>query len=162
MKQYRTFFLTLATAFCLVGFARPAHCAATAESLKVEALLIWGTDSTESPDPKHSPVDVDLAKRLSKTPFRWKHYFLVKREQVDIPMGATKSNIKMSKQCVLNIKNLGDGGAEVELYGEGKKVCRNRESLAHGKLLVLGGNAGNETAWFVVIRNSLANSTASK
>jgi hypothetical protein len=151
MKQFPILAILLASVFFLPGIA-PLAQAAPAQGLKVEALLIWGTDAQESPNPNHKPIDSELAKRLNKSPYRWKHYFEVKRHQVEIPSGATMSNIKMSKHCELNIKNLGSGSAEVALYGEGKLVSRNKESLLKGKLLVLGGNASDETAWFVVIR----------
>lgn len=151
MKQFPILAILLASVFLLPGIA-PLAQAAPAESLKVEALLIWGTDAQESPNPKHQPVDTALAKRLSKSPYRWKHYFQVNRNMVEIPSGATVSNIKMSRHCGLDIKNLGSGNAEVALYGEGKLVSKHKESLAKDRLLVLGGNASDETAWFVVIR----------
>lgn len=151
MKQFPILAILFASVFFLPGIA-PLAQAAPAESLKVEALLIWGTDAQESPNPKHKPVDTDLAKRLSKSPYRWKHYFEVSHHKVEIPSGATVSNIEMSKHCQLNIKNLGSGRAEVALYGEGKLVSKHNEPLLKDRILVLGGNASDETAWFVVIR----------
>ncbi len=151
MKRFQILGLLIASVFFLPGFAPLARCA-QAESLKVEVLLIWGTDALDSPNPSHKPIDAELARRLTKSPYRWKHYFQVNRSLVEIPAGATLSNITMSKHCQLNIKNLGNNGAEVALYGEGKLVSKNKETLLKDKLLVLGGNATDETAWFVVIR----------
>ena len=64
------------------GFLRRA---AQAQALKVEVQLIWGTNDPQSPDPKHKAIDADLAKRLSKSPYRWKNYFEVNREVVEMP-----------------------------------------------------------------------------
>ncbi len=39
------------------------------------------------PIPSTIPVDEDLAKKLSKSPYRWKHYFEVNRQVVEIHRG---------------------------------------------------------------------------
>jgi hypothetical protein len=123
-----------------------------AQTMKVEAQLVWGTDDAVSPNPKHHPIDADLARRLQKAPYRWKNYFEVNRQIVEVRVGETKTNIPMSKRCTLDIKNLGENRVEVKLHGDGKPVSTHRESLAKNGMFVLGGDAGNQTAWFVTIR----------
>ena len=49
-------------------------------NLKLEALLIWGTNDTQSPDPKHKPVTPEVRKKLEELPFKWTSYFVVNRK----------------------------------------------------------------------------------
>ena len=67
----------------------------------------------------------------------------------------------MSPRCVLEIKNLGDERVEVRLHGNGKPVSIHKESLKDNGLLVLGGEAANETAWLVTIRKAVIRPSAS-
>jgi len=140
-------------ALCL-GMAALLGAPAYAQNLKVEAKLVWGTDDSKSPNPKHHPLDPTLARRLGKSPYRWKNYFEETQQIVEVPVGQTKSKIIMSPRCVLEIKNLGDERVEVRLHGNGKPVSIHKESLKDNGLLVLGGEAENETAWLVTIRKA--------
>ena len=125
---------------------------ARAENMRTQILLVWGTDDAKSPDPKHRPVDPDLAKRLRKLPYRWKNYFLVNQQEVQVADGETKTKITVSPRCILDIRNLGANRIEVRLHGDGKPVSVHREALPIRGLLILSGDAGNETGWLVIIR----------
>jgi hypothetical protein len=138
-----------------------AEVAWAADPLRIETALVWGTNDTESPNPKHKAIDADLAKKLSKSPYRWKHYFLVNHETVVIPEGQVKKNIKMSDHCVIDIKNLGEGRIEVMLHGDGRAISKNAEQLKDNWPLILAGNAKDDTAWMVVIKKA-AQETARK
>jgi hypothetical protein len=135
----------LTVMFC-AGIARAE------EPMRGEVMLVWGTNDPQSPDPKHVPVDEGLAKKLDKSPYRWKHYFKVKSEIIEVRTGETKKDIAMSKHCVLDITNLGTNRMQIKLYGDGKLVSCNKEPFMDNWPLVLAGSAGNETAWLVVIR----------
>jgi hypothetical protein len=145
--------LGLGISLLLAGNAR-------AQTLKIEAQLVWGTDDPQSPNPKHHPVDPDLAKKLGKTPYRWKNYFMENRQIVEVKAGETKSKIIMSPHCTLDIKNLGSERIEVKLHGDGKQVSSHTESLSKDWVLILSGNAPNETAWLVTIRKADAPTAA--
>jgi hypothetical protein len=147
-----------AISLCLLALFLSGGAARAADSLRAEALLIWGTDDEKSPDPSHKPVDAALAGQLGKSPYRWKHYFEVNRKVVEIPANKTKKDIAMSEQCKLDIKNFGNDWVEVKLYGKGKLVSTNKERLP----LVLAGYAGNSTAWMVVIRPAPPEPSAKK
>jgi hypothetical protein len=118
----------------------------------VKIQLIWGTNDQQSPDPKHRAIDDDLAKRLDKSPFRWKHFFVVNQTNIALPMGEAKTGIKMSSHCVVDLKNLGKERFETKLYGKGKLLETRKDSLPKDWPLILAGNAENETAWLVVIK----------
>lgn len=137
---------------CIVAMAASS---AHAQSMKVEAKLLWCTDDPQSPNPKHHPLEAELTRRLKHSPYRWKNYFEENHQTVEIPVGETKSKIVMSEHCTLDIKNLGNDRVEVRLHGNGKPVSIHQESLAKNGLLVLGGEAANETAWLVTIRKAL-------
>jgi hypothetical protein len=121
------------------------------EPIRIQVTLVWGTNDPKSPDPKHKAIGAALARKLSKSPFRWKNYFEVHREIVVIPPGIAKVGIKMSDDCVLDIKNLGDSRIETKLYGKGKLLEIRKDPLPKDWPLILAGNAENDTAWLVVI-----------
>jgi|ERR1700677_2248126 hypothetical protein len=145
------------TAACLLGMVAYEGNSAVPEPFWYRIQLIWGTNDQESPDPKHKAIDDDLAKKLGKSPFRWKHYFEVNRSVVSMSMGEEKTGIKMSSHCTLDLKNLGKDRIETKLYGKGKLVSIHKETLPKDWPLILAGNAENETAWLVVIKRIDAN-----
>ena len=151
MKKLHTASIPVRVALGLLAGVFLAQ-AARAQALKVEAQLIWGTNDPQSPDPTHKAIEASLARKLSNSPYRWKNYFEVNRVVVDVPVSVTKSNVPISKQCELDIKNLGASQVEVTLHGNGKRVSSHRESLANGWQLILSGDAKNDTAWLVVIK----------
>jgi hypothetical protein len=151
MKIFRAVPVWAKVAFCVGAMALMSP-VAHAENMRMEALLVWGTDDPQSPDPRHHLVDANLARRLKKLPYRWKNYFLVSSQTVEVSDGETKAKVAMSKRCILDIKNLGASRVEVRLHGDGKPVSVHRESLPMHQLLILSGDAGNETGWLVIIR----------
>jgi len=150
MKIFRAVPVWAKVAFCVGAMALMSP-AARAETMRLDALLVWGTDDPQSPNPKHRPVEAELARRLKKLPYRWKYYFLVSKQTVDVADGESKSKISMSKRCVLDIKNLGTNRVEVRLHGDGNPVSVHRESLPMHQLFIVSGDAGNETGWLVII-----------
>ena len=122
--------------------------AARAEQMHVEVILVWATNDERSPVPKHKPVDAELARKLGKSPYRWKNYFEVSRQTLEIPTGQMKKGIKISDKCTLDIRNLGNDWMEIKLYGDGKLISTHKEELP----LILAGDAKNDTAWLVVIK----------
>ncbi len=126
--------------------------AVQAGDVKLQLQLIWGTNDAQSPDPKHKPVDAELAKKMEKTPFKWKNYFEVNRKQTSVAANAT-TNVTMSPECTVGVKNLADGRIEVTLIGKGKPVRKEIHPLANG-IFLIGGDATNDTAWFVVVKET--------
>ena len=122
-----------------------------AAELKLEAQLIWGTNDAKSPDPNHKPVDPDVAKKLKSLPFKWANYYEVTRKQFAVPESGVRSET-MSKECEIQVKNLGKAVVELSLVGRGEHVGKITQALPKRELLVTGGNAPNFTAWFVVLK----------
>jgi hypothetical protein len=122
-----------------------------AGELKLEAQVIWGTNDATSPDPKHKPAEAEVARKLKSQPFKWKNYFEVNRKTFSVAQDETKK-VPMSKECELQVKNLGKQQVEVTLIGKGKSTGKITQALPKRELLVTGGNAANSTSWFVVLR----------
>jgi hypothetical protein len=152
MKRFRFASIWFFIPVFLLGVVTYEGSGAAAEPACVKVQLIWGTDDERSPDARHKAIDEELAKKLSKSPFRWKHYFEVNRQFVCMSVGEAKTGIKMSSHCVIDLKNLGKDRFETKLYGKGKLLETRKDSLPKDTRLILAGNAENETAWLVVIK----------
>ena len=126
-------------------------CAAGAAERKMEARLIWGTNDDKSPDPKHKPLDGELARKLREMPLKWKNFFEVNRQVFTIN-DQRYTNIVMSKQCMIEVKDKGANNVTVKLYGQGKQVNRVDKPLPKGEVLTMGGDARNNSAWFITVR----------
>lgn len=115
---------------------------------KFEAQLIWGTDKEKSDDPNLKPVDSKLVGGLQKI-FKWKYYYQVgSLMPFGVPANGNKK-VKLSKKCEIEVHDLGKPMIEVSMWGEGKLVKRVTHKAI--QCLVMGGDNGNDTAWFVVI-----------
>ena len=145
----------------LAGLASiPSPGVAAAEAnLKLEALLIWGTNDTRSSDPTHIPVTPEVQKKLQELPFKWTSYFVINRKVLEVaPRGLTK--VSMSDKCDIQVKKLDNSTLEVSLFGKHEHVLKRTQALPKGETLVLGGNAPNATSWFVVLKQTEAAATA--
>lgn len=136
---------SLAVVFCCV-----AATASQAADIKVEAKLVWGADDSNKSDSTCKPVDSDLAAKLHGM-FKWKNYFEITNQAAAIALNRI-SELKMSDRCTIQLKYLGDSRVEVNCIGQGKQVCKGAYTLAPPTWLVLGGNATNDTAWFIALR----------
>ena len=141
----------LALLAALIAFGTSAAPSLRAGEMKLEAQLVWGTNDEKSPDPKHKPVTGDVERKLKRMPFKWKNYFEVSRQNFSVAKGESKK-ISMSKDCMIEVRNLDDAKVEVTLFGKGAPVGKMTQPLPKGELLVAGGNAENSTAWFVALR----------
>lgn len=148
LGYFQTTWLTL---FALAICSCPAQTRAESTDMKVEAQLVWATNDSSSPDPAHKPVEASLRKRLKELPLKWNNYFEVNRKDVELAPNA-KQKVGLSEKCDLEVNNLGNSVVEIALYGKGEKVVKRTQSLPKGEVLVLGGNAPNETAWLIVLK----------
>ena len=138
--------------FGLLGFmALGSGAAAGPSESKLEGLLIWGTDGTAPSEANLKPVEPDVLRKLRATPFKWKRYFEVHREEFGIQEGQD-SKVRMSKDCEIVVRAVDAKTIELKLYGEGKLVGQITQRLPKRELLVVGGDAENFTSWFVVLR----------
>jgi len=125
--------------------------AVAAPPLKLEVQLVWGTNDKVSPDPKHKPVEPTVKRKLKELPLRWANYFEVNRQDFEVPADGVKK-VSLSKQCAIEVKNLGHSKVEVSHFGKGEHVLKRTQALPKGETFVLGGNAPNATSWFVILK----------
>src|ERR1044071_4830696 len=124
--------------------------AQAAEELKFQAQLVWATDDAKPPEGKnYKAVEPEIRKQLKA--LKWRNYFEVKRIDFTLASVATKK-IALSDKCELDVKNNGNSNLEVTLFGRGKEAARQKQALPKGEILVLAGNAPNETAWLVIVK----------
>jgi len=130
------------------GFVQLA--AQAADELKLQALLVWATDDAKPPEGKnYKPVEPEIRKQLKA--LKWRNYFEVKRIPFTVSPVATKK-IALSDKCELDVKSTGNSNLEVTLFGRGKEAAKQKQALPKGEILVLAGNAPNETAWLVIVK----------
>jgi hypothetical protein len=135
--------LTLLTASAL---------SAPAAEMKLESLLLWGTNDPKPPPGKdYKPLDPEIRRKLEELPLKWTNWFIVNRKRFGVAPGDTKE-MPMSDKCQLNVKNVANRDVEVWLIGKGKEVVRQKQSLPKDHLLMLGGKDPGTTAWLVVLR----------
>ena len=137
--------LTLALAAC-------GQSGAQAADMKLQALLLWGTDDSKPPEGKaYKPVEAEIRLTLKDLPLKWTNWFEVNRKGFTLAQRETKE-VPVSEKCKLNLTRVGGNEVEVSLIGKGKEVVKRKQSLPKGENLVLGGNAPNATAWLVVLK----------
>jgi hypothetical protein len=143
----------LACLFAVLGvlFFNSGHLSAAESSgTRLEAILVWATHVAKTNDASLKELEPELAKRLSKR-LKWNLYYEVKRKEATVS-GKDATHVQISEKCSLDIKHLGEHRFEVNLTGKGKAVSRTVESLAHGHIMVVGGDDKNDTGWLIVIR----------
>ena len=124
---------------------------AQAADLKFDAFLVWATNAEKSPDPNHKPVNEEVRKKLHELPLRWANYFEVNRKRLSIPRGGSEK-AELSDKCKIEVKDVDRKHIEVSLMGKGEPVLKRVQPLPKGEMLVLGGNAPDETGWLVVLK----------
>ncbi len=149
---------TLIPTTCLIWFSTAlvwglcAPATAWADDLKLQAVLLWGTDDARPPEGKdYKPVDAEIKKKLKELPLKWTTWFEVNRTNFSVSPGPAK-RVAISLKCDLEVRTFDHADLEVVLIGKGKEVVRRKQSLSKGELLALGGNAPNSTAWLVILK----------
>ena len=146
----RSFLASLIALLVLLCLSAARLSAAESSGLRVEAILVWATHVAKTNDASLKPLEAQLTKKL-RSAYKWDLYYEVRRKEVTVS-GKDPTPVQISEKCSLDIKHLGEHRVEVHLTGKGKAVSRSVESLAHGYLMVLGGDDKNDTAWLIVIR----------
>src|SRR5438309_12021790 len=118
--------ILLAWFLAAVFLLGPGGLCGQAADLKLQAQLLWGTNDKTSPDPKHKPVEADVAKKLKELPLKWSHYFVVKRVRFEVPPGGA-GKVALSEKCELEVRDLGRSKIEVTHFGKGQQVWKDTQ-----------------------------------
>ena len=119
---------------------------AQADPITVQARLVLGT-STEQKG--KTEVSDTIRKRLAKV-FKWMKYYELRSRRLGIVDGATKT-AKLSKTTKIEVSNRKNGRIAVSLFSEGKMLVQKSQTLKSGSCMVLAGESGTDSAWFIVL-----------
>lgn len=120
--------------------------AAQADPITVQARLVHGTSKEQK---GKMEVPAAIKKKLARV-FKWMHYYQLNSKQLNIADATTKS-AKLSKSASIKVTNRKNGKIAVSLYSKGKMLVQKTQSLRPGSYMVLAGNAGSDSAWFIVL-----------
>jgi len=130
----------------LLVFVGGGFVVAQADPITVQAHLVLGT-STEQKG--KTEVSKAIRKRLAKV-FKWIKYYELRSRRMSIVDGATKT-AKLSKTAKIEISNGKNGRIGVSLFSEGKMLVQKNQLLKPGSCMVLAGESGTDSAWFIVL-----------
>ena len=120
--------------------------AAQADSITVQARLVHGTSKEQK---GKMEVPAAIRKKLARV-FKWMHYYQLNSKRLNIADAITKS-AKLSKTASIKVTNRKNGKIAVSLYSNGKMLVQKTQTLRPGSYMVLAGNAGSDSAWFIVL-----------
>mgnify|MGYP004408068237 FL=1 len=120
--------------------------AAQADSITVQARLVHGTSKEQK---GKMEVLAAIKKKLARV-FKWMHYYQLNSKRLNIADATTKS-AKLSKTASIKVTNRKNDQIAVSLYSKGKMLVQKTQSLRPGSYMVLAGNAGTDSAWFIVL-----------
>jgi len=123
--------------------------AAQADPITVQARLVHGTSKEQK---GKMEVPAAIKKKLARV-FKWMHYYQLNSKQLNIADATTKS-AKLSKTASIKVANRKNGKIAVSLYSKGKMLVQKTQTLRPGSYMVLAGNAGTDSAWFIVLSKS--------
>ena len=123
--------------------------AAQADPITVQARLVHGTSKEQK---GKMEVPAAIKEKLARV-FKWMHYYQLNSKQLNIAAATTKS-AKLSKTASIKVTNRKNGKIAVSLYSKGKMLVQKTQTLRPGSYMVLAGNAGTDSAWFIVLSKS--------
>jgi hypothetical protein len=135
-----TFLLTL------LVFVGGGFVVAQADPITVQARLVLGSCKE---DKSKTEVSDTIRKRLAKV-FKWMKYYELRSRRMSIVDGATKT-AKLSKTAKIEVSNRKNGRIGVSLFSEGKMLIQKNQLLKPGNCMVLAGESGTDSAWFIVL-----------
>ncbi len=146
----QTLLVSALTWTLVVGFI-PSTVAADAPAAtpRFAAQLLWGTNAQKPEGKDFKAIDPELKKRLRHV-FKWQNYYEINRKEFATSPGKT-ARVQMSRECRLEVGNLGGAEFEIRLFGKGVLVVTKRQSIQPGETVVLGGDDKYDDAWFVIL-----------
>ncbi|HUD46516.1 MAG TPA: hypothetical protein VMR33_06785 [Candidatus Baltobacteraceae bacterium] len=136
--------------FAVVALLAGAHMAAgaSAESITFYLQLVQGTDADTAPAAGATLVGGALGHRLEM--FRWKNYWEVKRQTVQLKTGA-KSRRHMTRQRDIEIALPTPTDMTICIYLDGR-LTRKRVQPVNTAFYIAGGDNDGAHSWFIVVR----------
>ena len=136
----------------LLAFLLPAagcHPAAKARGETFYLQVIRGGDSDVPPSETSKPIGQKLRTKL-QCAFKWKHYWEIKRERLEVTQGRKVREV-ISPAETVELELLEPENVTVRMYSSGRLV-RSRRQPAHNAFCVTGAPLGEDQSWFIVVR----------
>ncbi len=121
---------------------------ASEESITFYLQLVQGTDADTPPATGATLVGSRLGRRLQM--FRWRNYWEVKRQTVQLKAGATARR-HMTHQRDVEIALTSTTNMSVCIYVDGK-LARKRVQPVDTAFYIAGGQNDAAQPWFIVVR----------
>lgn len=137
-------------AIAVVAMLAGAHLAGAAsiESITFYVQLIQGTDADRPPAAGATLVGDALSRRLQM--FRWKNYWEVKRQTVQLSAGS-KALRHMTHKRDVEISLTTPTDMTVSIYLDGM-LTRTRVQPVDTAFYIAGGDIEQAQSWFIVVR----------
>jgi hypothetical protein len=128
------------------------------DDLQVQARLVWGTNNPKPEGSKYTALDPKGREKLRQ--FKWQNYWVV--TQAISKLDTQKpSRMTLSEKCAVDVKDLGNGTAEIRLFelkpGTEPKLVKpvhhSVSALKKGEYCILAGDDKSvwDDAWFVIV-----------
>lgn len=121
---------------------------ASAGGITFYLQLVQGTDTDTPPAAGATLVGSALGKRLQM--FRWKNYWEIKRQSVQLKAGA-RTRLRMTRQRDVEIELTTPTDMTVCIYVDGR-LTRKRAQPADTAFYIAGGDNEVAQSWFIVVR----------
>ena len=125
------------------------HPSARQSSTSFYVQLIHGSDDDVPPGDRANPVGPKLRTKLHCA-FKWTHYWEIKRDRVNVPVGR-KVRDRLNAEQAVEIELLPSERVAVRVYTGGRLV-RSRQQPAANAFCVTGAPIGDKQSWFIVVR----------
>jgi hypothetical protein len=119
------------------------------EAITFYLQLICGDNETVAPAPTAQRIGPRLSERL-RSVFKWKGYWELKRDSVSLGPGQ-KVRRKLCSTREVEIELLGTDRMKLRVYSKGE-LTRSRIESATAAFSVIGGEEGERSCWFIVVR----------
>lgn len=131
--------------------------AASAEPVRFYVQLVQGTDTDTPPAAGATLVGTALGHRLRM--FRWKNYWEVKRQTVQVQIGG-KARQHITPKRDVEISLPAADQMTVCIYVDGK-LTRKRKQHVSSAFYIAGGQNEDAKSWFIVVRRDKPENTPS-
>lgn len=131
---------------------------ALGDDFQVQAQLVWGTNNPKPEGSKYTALEPKGREKLRQ--FKWRNYWVVNQSVSKLDT-QKPSRMALSGKCAVDVKDLGNGTAEIRLFelkpgSEPKLVKPVHHSLAalrKGEYCILAGDDKSvwDDAWFVIV-----------
>jgi hypothetical protein len=111
--------------------------------------LIRGNDEGKPPESGAKAIGPKLSRSL-RAAFRWKSYWEIKRQKVEVAAG-TKARITLSKERAVEIDLSEPSKRTVTAFSNEKPVCITTQP-AGKSMTIMGADRGSKSSWFIVVR----------